>query len=142
LPENLIRRAVKNVVENPAWAGKRILVAPDLEGPVIAEFAIQDRHRPGYTLLRPGKMFADRDWMGGHYKSHFRSSQEMVAYLHHNPVDLILWHRQPQEPPVAHERFMEEMLAARDSSWYRVASFGSANSNQPSWDIYGPQPWP
>jgi len=142
LPENLIRRAVKTIVENPAWVGKRILVAPDLEGPVIAEFAIQDRHRPGYTLLRPGKLFADRDWMGGHYQSHFQSSEEMVAYLHQNPVDLIVWHRQTQEPLLAHQRYMEEMLAARDSSWHRVATFNSVDRSQPAWEIYESQPRP
>ena len=136
LPENLIRRAVKTIVENPAWAGKRILVAPDLEGPVIAEFAIQDRHRPGYTLLRPGKLFADRDWMGGHYQSHFQSEGEMVDYLRQNPVDLIVWHRQAQVPLLAHQRFMEEMLEASDSSWHRVASFNSIDASQPSWEIY------
>lgn len=140
LPENLIRRAVKTIVDNPAWAGKRILVAPDLEGPVIAEFAIQDRHRPGYTLLRPGKLFAERDWMGDRYKSRFHSSDEMVAYLRQNPVDLIVWHREAQEPIVAHERFMEEMLAARDSSWHRIASFSSAGAKQASWEIYESQP--
>jgi hypothetical protein len=140
LPENLIRRAVKTIVENPAWAGKRILVAPDLEGPVIAEFAIQDRHRPGYTLLRPGKLFADRDWMGGHYQSHFQSEEEMVAYLRKNPVDLIVWHRQTQEPLLAHQRYMEEMLAARDSAWHRVATFNSVDASQPSWEIYQSQP--
>jgi hypothetical protein len=142
LPENLIRRAVKTVVENPAWSGKRILVAPDLEGPVIAEFAIQDRHRPGYTLLRPGKLFADRDWMGGHYQSHFQSEEEMVEYLHQNPVDLIVWHRQTQEPRLAHQRYMEEMLEAPDTSWHRVASFNSADASQPSWEIYESQPRP
>jgi hypothetical protein len=141
LPENLIRRVVQAIVDNPAWTGKRILVAPDVEGAVIAEFAILDRHRPGYTLLRPGKVFADRDWIGGHYKSHFQSMPEMVAFLRENPVDLILWHRQVQKAPVAHQRFMEEMLAARDSSWFRVASFGSASA-QPAWEIYEPKPSP
>jgi hypothetical protein len=106
---------------------------------VIAEFAIQDRHRPGYTLLRPGKLFADRDWMGGHYQSHFRSEEEMVAYLQQNPVDLIVWHRQTQEPLLAHQRYMEEMLAARDSSWHRVAAFNSVDASQAAWEIYESQ---
>lgn len=141
-PENQIRPAVKAIVENPAWAGKRILVAPDLEGPVIAEFAIQDRHRPGYTLLRPGKVFADRDWMGSHYKSHFQSSEEMVMYLRQNPVDLIVWHRQLQTPLLAHERFMQEMLTVHDSPWHKVASFVTGGASQPSWEIYEPVPEP
>ena len=63
----------------------------------------------------------------------------MVAYLQQNPVDLIVWHRQTQEPLLAHQRYMEEMLAARDSSWHRVAAFNSVDASQAAWEIYESQ---
>ena len=135
-PEYSIQPVVKAIVDHPAWAGKRIIVAPDLEGPMIAAFAIQDRHRPGYELLRPGKLFAKQDWFGGHYVELVRSPEEMMAFLRRAPVDLIVWRLQLRTPLKAHVRFMDEMLRNYPLSWRRVAAFGAAGGDPSSWVVY------
>jgi 4-amino-4-deoxy-L-arabinose transferase-like glycosyltransferase len=131
-----IRSVVQAIVENPAWVDKRIIVAPDLEGPMIAEFAMQDRHRPGYELLRPSKLFADQGWFGERYVSRFQSSAEMMADLRRDPVDLIVWHLPSRTPPKAHVRYMDEMLRNYPLAWQRVVSFGSTSGALSSWTVY------
>ena len=131
-----IRSVVQAIVGDPAWADKRIIVAPDLEGPIIAEFAIQDRHRPGYQLLRPSKLFAEQGWFEEGYTSRFQSAAEMMAYLRQNPVDLIVWRMQPRTLRKAHVRYMDEMLKQYPLAWQRVVSFGSAGSDLSSWIVY------
>ncbi len=116
-PNSPIGSIVKAVTSNPAWAGKRIIVASDLEGPMIAEFAIQDHARPGYTLLRPSKLFSDEDWFGQHYVSRYGSVQELAAsFARINPADLIIWHSLPSNVMRTHERLMEQMLSGNSLS--------------------------
>jgi hypothetical protein len=135
-PEYPIRSLVQAIVGDPAWVGKRIIVAPDLEGPIIAEFAMQDRRRPGYQLLRPSKLFAQQGWFEEGYTSYFRSSEEMMAYLRRNPVALIVWRMQPRTMRKAHVRYMDEMLRQYPLAWQRLVSFGSAGGGLSSWTVY------
>ena len=131
-----IRSVVGDIVGDTAWAGKRIIVAPDLEGPIIAEFAVQDRHRPGYQLIRPSKLFAEQGWFEEGYTSHFRSSEEMMTYLRRNPVDLLIWRLQPHNLRKAHVRYMDEMLRDYPLVWRKVISFGSGDGALSSWTVY------
>jgi len=124
-PHDGIAEVVRAVTERPDWEGKRILAAPDMEGPVIAEFAAQDKHRPGYWLVRPSKRFARLDWFGGHYESRFSSTEELMGALRSEPVDLLIWHETPAMAMSTHERLMQEMLAAKPLFWRRIGSFGS-----------------
>jgi hypothetical protein len=135
-PEYSIRSVVEAIVGDPAWADKRIIVSPDLEGPMIAEFALRDHHRPGYHLLRPSKLFAEQGWFGEGYTSRFQSSDEMMAYLRRNPVDLIVWRLPSRTPRKAHVRYMDEMLSHYPLAWQRVASFDSASGALSSWMVY------
>jgi hypothetical protein len=134
-PEYSIRLVVRAIVGDPAWADKRIMVSPDLEGPMIAEFAVQDHHRPGYQLLRPSKLFAEQGWFGEGYASRFQSCEEMMAYLRRNPVDLIVWRRPSRTPRKAHIRYMDEMLTHYPLAWQRIV-FGSADGALSPWMLY------
>ena len=126
-----IASIVKQVTSNPAWAGKRIIVASDFEGPMIAEFAIQDHTRPGYTLLRPSKLFSDEDWFGKHYVSRYDSVQKLAAsFSATNPADLIVWHSRPSYVLRTHERLMDQMLSGGSLSWRKSVSDGS------TWSVY------
>ncbi|MGA3028819.1 MAG: glycosyltransferase family 39 protein [Bryobacteraceae bacterium] len=124
-----IRSVVRTITEQPAWTGKRILVAPDMEGPVIAEFAAQDPHRPSYWLRRPSKRFASLDWFGGHYEQRFASAGALMDELRADPVDLLVWHAIPPASQRPHEQQMQEALVSSPSCWRPLASFDS-------WTIY------
>ena len=129
-PQYPIRTVVGAVVRNPAWAGKRIVVAPDLEGPIIAEFTIQDRPRPGHELIRPSKAFATCDWFGKSYVARSHSAVEMMAGLRQDPADVIIWHeRRGRLWP--HAVLMAEMLKTNPLSWRKTTSFDSS-----AWQIY------
>jgi 4-amino-4-deoxy-L-arabinose transferase-like glycosyltransferase len=131
VPASPIGSIVKQVTANPAWAGKRIIVAPDFEGPMIAEFAIQDHARPGYMLLRPSKLFSSEDWFGQHYISRYDSVQKLAAsFSGTNPADLIIWHSRPSWVLRTHERLMDQMLSGGSLSWRKSASDGS------TWSVY------
>jgi hypothetical protein len=124
------------VTSNPAWAGKRIVVASDLEGPMIAEFAIQDHARPGYTLLRPSKLFSKEDWFGNHYISRYESVQKLAASFEStNPADLIVWHARPSYVLRTHERLMDQMLSGGSLSWRKSAS-STVAADGSTWCVY------
>jgi hypothetical protein len=136
-PDSPIGPIVKVVTSNPAWAGKRIVVAPDFEGPMIAEFAIHDHARPGYTLLRPSKLFSSEDWFGKHYISRYDSVQELAAsFSQSNPADLIVWHSRPSYALRTHERLMDQMLSGGSLSWRKSASLPSSASDGSAWSVY------
>lgn len=136
-PNSSILSVVRAVTSNPAWAGKRIVVASDLEGPMIAEFAIQDHARPGFTLLRPSKLFSDEDWFGKHYVSRYDSVQKLAAsFAGINPADLIVWHSRPSYALQTHERLMDQMLSGGSLSWRKSASLPVAGGDGSTWCIY------
>ncbi len=129
IPDTPIAAVVHSITEQPEWTGKRILVAPDMEGSVIAEFVAQDPHRPSYWLRRPSKKFASLDWFGGHYAVRFSSTRELMDELRADPVDLLVWHAIPAGLQRPHERQMQEALVSSPSCWRTLSSFGS-------WTIY------
>jgi 4-amino-4-deoxy-L-arabinose transferase-like glycosyltransferase len=135
-PDTSIPAVVKAITDNPAWTAKRILVAPEFEGPIIAEFAVQDRHRPSYQLLRPSKLFAKEDWFGAHYVELVRSPEEMMSSLRQNPVELLVWRLQLEDPPTEHARFMREMLRNYPLSWRRVTALGATGGDPSPWAVY------
>jgi hypothetical protein len=128
-PDANARSVVRYITGQPKWMGKRILVAPDMEGPIIAEFAVGDVHRPGYWLERPSKRFARLDWFGHHYEAKFSSAEALRADLRANPVDLVIWHNAPAELQRPDERQMQEALTRWPSCWQPVIRMGT-------WQIY------
>jgi len=124
-----IRPMVDLVAANPAWAGKRIVVPSDLEGATIAEFAIADRHRPGYILQRPSKMFATQDWFGRNYSLRSHNAAEMMAQLTAEPVQLVIVHENDPASRLAHEVMLREMLDQYSDAWHLRHSSGE-------WRIY------
>ena len=135
-PQNQIGNVVAFIMKDPARAAERIVVPPNLEGPVIAEFVAQSRHRPYDTLLRPGKILAHSDWFGGHYSPAFGTAEEMMEYFRKDPVHLIMWYDRPESTLRAHERTMSEMLRQYPLSWHKVPPLDSANGVASSWTIY------
>lgn len=136
-PQDHIGGVVALLVKNPARAARRIVVPPTLEGPFIAEFVAQSRHRPDDYLLRPSKILAHSDWFGRNYSSAFATPEAMMEYFRQNPVNLIIWKEGPESALKApHERIMSEMLRRYPLSWHKVLSLDSAGGSESSWTIY------
>jgi 4-amino-4-deoxy-L-arabinose transferase-like glycosyltransferase len=128
-PQDQIENVVAFIVKNPARAGQRIVVPPALEGPVIAEFAVQSP-QPNYYLLRPSKMLAHSDWVGLNYSSTYTTPEQMIEYFRQHPVNLLIWKELPGSTLKAHAQIMGEMLRRYPLSWHKVLSLDS------SWTIY------
>ena len=134
-PQYPIRSIVEVVLRNKAWAGQRLLVPSDLEGPFIAEFVAQERSRPALYLLRPSKILASSDWFGGNYAPFFRTPEQMLEYFRENPVKVVIWHQRPEKAQDMHERLLGDMLQ-RNPLFWRIADSGAAAHTTPSWAVY------
>jgi len=139
IPQDDIRNVVAFIMKDPARSAQHIVVPPTLEGPVIAEFVVQTRHRPYDYLLRPIKILARANWFGLNYSSAIGTPEEMMEYFRKNPVHLIIWNEGPESMVKAHERIksgMLEMLQRYPLSWHKVVSLDSAGGSSMSWTIY------
>ena len=136
MPQDHIRNVVAFIESDPARAAQRVVVPPTLEGPVIAEFVAQSRHRPDYYLLRPSKILARSDWFGLEYSSTFDTPESMMKYFRQHPVDLVIWNERPEATLKPHAHIMSEMLRRNPLSWDRVLSLGSAGGSASFWTIY------
>jgi hypothetical protein len=135
-PGGAIRDAVAFIVNNPACSGARILVPPNVEGPAIAEFVVQTSTRPNHFLIRPGKLFARRDWFGQNYSLSVQTSAEMMKELKRNPVQFLIWHERGGASGVPHEVLMRDMLAQYPDAWHPEASFRCNDGMQCSTTVY------
>ncbi|HWR52514.1 MAG TPA: glycosyltransferase family 39 protein [Bryobacteraceae bacterium] len=134
-----ISAVVQAIAGNPAWAGKRIMVAPDFEGPLIAEFAAQAHHRPAHELLRPSKVLARSDWFGNDYRCWFRTPGEVRDSLSRIGTAVVVWHAPRNGERQQHARLLEEMLANNPHVWKQSASF-EQEAGRRSWFIYAYEP--
>jgi len=137
MPQDPIAEVVALAVKGPVRAAQRVLVPPNLEGPVIAEFVSQSRHRPDRYLLRPNKLLAHENWFGGDYSSNFVTAEEMMEFFRRNPVDLIIWNERPEAALRPHERIMREMLRRYPLAWRAALSLSSDGGPASfSWTVY------
>lgn len=143
-PQYPIRAIVHSILENNHWAGQRIVVPPDLEGPFIAEFVAQDHGRPASYLLRPNKLFAHEDWFGGNYSSSIQAPEQMLQYFRKQPVQLLIWHERPAYLQNSHERILEKMLRTNPLVWRKAGPLASVCDRESpcSWEIYNYSPAP
>jgi len=136
MPQDHIRNVVAFIETDPARTAQRVVVPPTLEGPVIAEFVAQSRHRPDHYLVRPSKILARSDWFGLDYSSTFDTPEAMMEYFRRHPVDLVIWNERPEATLKPHARIMSEMLRQNPLSWHKVQSLGSVGGSASSWTIY------
>jgi hypothetical protein len=132
-------RDVVAFLANESPTAKRVIVPPTLEGPVIAEFVAQSRHRPKDYLLRPSKLLARTDWFDVSYSSTFANSMDMMEYFRQNPIDFLIWNERPKAKLKAHERIMSEMLQQYPQSWQRVFFVPRVGGSASLWAIYAYQ---
>jgi 4-amino-4-deoxy-L-arabinose transferase-like glycosyltransferase len=135
-PQEHISSAIALVVKDSARAAQTVVVPPLFEGPAIAEFVAQSRHRPDHYLLRPGKVLAHSDWFGGSYSLAFATPEEMMEYFRQHPVNLLMWTESREATLQAHARIMSEMLRRYPLSWHRVPSLHLEGGFTSSWTMY------
>jgi len=140
--QDQLRNVVAFIVKDPARIGQRIVVARDLEGPLIAEFVAQSRYRPGHYLLRPDKIFVHSDWFGGNYSSAFATPEKMMEYFRQYPVSLIISNERPEAALEKHGATLNEMLQQYPLSWHKVVTFSSEGGSTSFWTIYEYDPPP
>ena len=136
MPQDRIGEVVAFVAKYPVQAAQRVVAPPNLEGPVIAEFVAQSRHRPDRYLLRPNKILAHEDWFGRNTTSAFVSAEEMMEYFRQRPVNLVIWNERPGATLKTHARIMSEMLRRYPLAWRTVLWLGSAGGSASSWTVY------
>ena len=134
-PRYPVRTVVEAIAANQAWTGKRILVASDLEGPMIAEFALEDRRHPGHWLLRPSKTLASSNWYGMEYTGYFHSPEDLAAWLKEGHLAVIIWHRRDRGEMLPHEALLGQVLSTHPPWLREVDSFDSS-----AWEIWEYEP--
>ena len=124
------------ILANADSAPTRILAPPDLEGPIIAEFATRAPARMSLEIRRPSKLFSTSDWIGRKYESHFASPEKLMSYLSEYPVDLLIWHGiHPHNAP-QHEHVMQSMLASNPERWRLLTRLPSNAQDPQPWMVY------
>ena len=114
---------------------KTIFVADTVEGPFIAQYVVQDRHRPHCRILRGSKLLAKTDWFGGGYRSLVTTPDDVRAAMQAAGVDIIVW-RDPQTTVQPHERLLGDMLRQPSSRWRRRADLLPAQRESSGWAVY------
>ena len=133
LRANNFRTAVGRVLAEPRSSSAAILVGGDAEGPMIAEFAMRDPHRPGNMLIRPGKVLAKDDWIGRNYRSLFQKPEDVQLALNQLHVQAVLLRSKPNVNARPHDLLLREAITRRPELWHRVFVGGSAES---SYDVF------
>jgi len=126
-PDRLTKLA-RYIAAQPHWRGNSILLPATVEGPTIAAIAIEDRSRPSYVLVRPGKVMGDGDWFGV-ARIGFHSREELQAALQRESVNTIIVDRQaPADSKL--DALIRDAVDNHPAQWRRVAAI------QPGWEIY------
>lgn len=136
MPRDQIREVVAFVRKDTGRTMHRVVVPPTLEGPVIAEFVAQSRHRPEDYLVRPSKTFARSDWYDANYSSVFDTPGKMMEYFRANPVDFLIWTDTPDAKLKPHERLLSQVLRDYPAWWQRATSFEPTSGSGSRWTIY------
>jgi len=130
------RSAVDQVIAQPRWRGAGILVADDVEGPMIAEFAMLDPRRPGYRLIRPGKVLSRDDWFGNGYKPLFQNAGEVETALARLHVRVVILRATPGAHPRPHDVLLRQAITTQPKVWRLVFDGGSEKSSYDVFETY------
>jgi hypothetical protein len=91
------------------------------EGALVAEVAMREQ-RPGSIVLRASKVLASATEMGEHYRSLYRSPEEVLSFLEAAGVAAVVL-----RPTVTleHHRQLLELLTRYPERWRKLGRFGS-----------------
>lgn len=94
----------------------------DGEGMLVSEVAMQE-HRPTHTILRGTKALSTSDWTGGAYKSLFKSSADLQAYLVTTGVGLVVTDTYPSKIRYMHHQLLLQAIRDNPRSWQLLETF-------------------
>lgn len=139
LRPNFDRPVTERILAESRWKKAAILVPEDAEGPMIAELAMKDPHRPGYRLIRPDKVLATDDWFGGNYKPLCQTPAEAQGILDRLRIQLVILRSQPAPRQRNHEALLRETVTGQPDTWRRVDGGWRMKSR---YEIFERQPSP
>jgi hypothetical protein len=117
-PANPVRTVVEAAMYKTSQLKQSLVYVPaDVEGPMIAEFAMRDAKRPMRVLARTNKILASMDWGGGTYKSNYQQPGELEKFFEQNAPDLVILHVRSAGDQFQHERLLTKTIAAYPACW-------------------------
>ena len=116
LPNQDARRVVQQIVEDNRLSGAAVLAPSNLEGPLIAEFAVREQDNHDRILVRPNKLFARINWTNTRYEPRFRTVAEVGDVLDQSPIRVVVLARNVKDRR-PHDQLLETALLAKPSDW-------------------------
>jgi hypothetical protein len=116
LPNQDARRLTAQVVEDSSLRGAAVLVPSNLEGPVIAEFAVREQGDLDRILVRPNKLFARINWTNTRYEPRFKTVEEVHQVLEQSPISVVILpqNTKDQRP---HDQLIHNALVSKSGEW-------------------------
>ena len=116
LPGQETRAAARWLSANLDLENSAMLLPTNLEGPMIAEFAIIERDRAHHILVRPTKFMAREDWLGIRYEPLFHNTNDLSDALRLSPLRAVVTATDCQ-PIWPHDQLLNQVLNDPNSGW-------------------------
>jgi len=118
---------VAELLERPKYRSTVVLVSSAAEGAegegmLISEVAMRDR-RPSHIVLRATKMLSQSDWMGAHYRSLYRTPEEVMTFLRSIPVDFVVIHDEQGLTGTSDHALLQRTISVFSSEWQHVGTY-------------------
>lgn len=117
---NSVRPVVEYIRERDASEDAAVLVPSDAEGPFIAEFAADEKHRPLRFMVRPNKLLSIIDWNGGSYQARFHSPAELISLFDGLPIRYTIISESINDRSRPDDRLLASTLNAHPERWKRL----------------------
>ena len=117
---NSVRALVQYIRERDRSEDAAVLVPSDAEGPFIAEFAADERHRPLRFMARPNKLLSIIDWNGRSYQARFHSPTELISLFDQLPIRYTIISASIDDRSRPDDRLLSSTLNAHTERWRRL----------------------
>jgi len=119
-PPNPVRTVVEYIRERDGSEDAAVLVPSDAEGPFIAEFAGDEKHRPLRFMVRPNKVLSVINWNGGSYQSRFQEPSELITLFDTLPIRYTVISSSIDDRSRPDDRLLASTMNAHPERWKRL----------------------